>query len=1537
MNRGSVLQSSPPLSLDDSDDLLELLSVLSDDLSRSLGPPVSEERGSNARRSESSLRQSNLNSPDSACTPPARRGKPRKAELSETASTKHVCRHRNVSVPCLEEHPTTPGHVRGSLSRDDLHVQGNAGMQDKGGLQQMNRECSSPASEALLQSCRASQKPQSIPTRDAVFDADLSELSGTQLTSFDGGRTDVHGVVWSPSSFVTTEERFLALCRFQLLARCFQTWSHRYWSQRAAQQQHRRQVLKKGLSALRWAVLMRRVQTDTIAKKRMATLLCRYFHRWKARFEQVRPSAARPSPDSDENIEALRRRLIQPSNALVLRTAYCVWRRHVQGLQLLRAAQIHCHLTLLFKHWLLWRRQTLRREARVQEEQQVLQYREHRLKLRALSCWSSAWDRARRARSHHRACTLAAAWRAWETHTHSMKERREQDARGAGLHRRVLLLHSLQHWRARVEQRHREEDRRQRITRVAAQCWQEAVKRKRLEHLLHTAEQTLNRRTLAAAFGRWCQVKSLAAGEQGQVLNMLHLLARRRLQAAFALWHRRCRAVRGARLLLERVQKTQLQRCLRAWRSSLRSRWVWVYYCGGREALALRRCLQRWRRALELRSLHRAFITRAFEERQRHARERRRELKQEEEYQAESVTPHRVGSSVEQLCRNLLLHKAFHTWWEGARKLQVARGCRPTREQEGARAELQGWNGPAQLDSPTPSGLSTSLPLSLALGTSTRSLPQDLTATERSSSQGGPHLSQEDSGHTHSTELGECTPSSLWETELGRPLLASSPLGSHSAGELEERTDLTKGGGAGCLPDQSIPAHRDAGRLKVAAKVIHSESEDATELERRAEWIQRRADKRRVQSSFAFWAARVRQNRAVRNYHRKAVLTRVFGAWEGCVRLDQERKALVLDRLRRRRCQGVLHRWMVRVEQQREIQRRTAKRLSLQAKEILQHWSSYAQRKSQLRQLLCEHVERKRMVMKRRALLCWAQEAEKLERAKMAHQQSLRRRYLQHWHTRAACGARERRGVEALEEKRKRRALREAFLLWREQQQCSEERLRGRVVAAAGRWRQRALLSRAETHHSAKLTRAAWKHWEEAQTRQRERNGRVRGVAWEWLRLTRHSKALQEEALLLEQRRTRTGLAECFRRWATAYRLSLISTTFHTQQQSKRVLLAWRLVTQTALTHRCKVASFQSGCQARLVALSFVRWHTELQQVICRQTVLVRGLNRLHQRAIASALQHWRTATRGRVIQRNLNRVLLKQLFERWKDKTEAIKAAGVLCVQRERRGVRRVLLVWLHWAKERRGRRQMGEAVWHWLQGRRACGAFYLWIRASRQHREALKMSRTHLLHRCLNGWQLVVGRNRQILQAAEAQLITLRLRAVFTTWRKYVLSQQALHIKVQQVALRQERRLLAASFRVWRHQVQSHQYRCLYLSKKYISLWFAKRETKRREREDSSRLSQKYLRRWRERVLVRRCDNRRIRVHWASWRNQTAAAVLFRHLYAHRLQERAWLVWRKRRIRTRVSVAFAAHHSRALLAQAFGIWRDRALWPASEESQVG
>ncbi|KAJ8388067.1 hypothetical protein AAFF_G00146850 [Aldrovandia affinis] len=112
--------------------------------------------------------------------------------------------------------------------------------------------------------------------------------------------------------------------------------------------------------------------------------------------------------------------------------------------------------------------------------------------------------------------------------------------------------------------------------------------------------------------------------------------------------------------------------------------------------------------------------------------------------------------------------------------------------------------------------------------------------------------------------------------------------------------------------------------------------------------------------------------------------------------------------------------------------------------------------------------------------------------------------------------------------------------------------------------------------------------------------------------------------------------------------------------------------------------------------------------------------------------------------------------------------------------------------------------------------------------------------------------------------------------------------------------------------------------------------RSRKRSEMEDlaRARLGRKYLRRWRRRALARRLERRRTRLLWTAWRNQTAASVLFKHVYTRRLQERAWLTWRKRRIRTRVSAAFAANHSRALLSQALAVWKDRTLCSTSKRS---
>ncbi|XP_064153848.1 protein SFI1 homolog [Anguilla rostrata] len=966
----------------------------------------------------------------------------------------------------------------------------------------------------------------------------------------------------------------------------------------------------------------------------------------------------------------------------------------------------------------------------------------------------------------------------------------------------------------------------------------------------------------AAAFGKWCQARSSAALEQRLVQRGRHLLARRRLQAAFGAWRRGSSARRAAWALLERARKARLSRCLWRWREAVHRRSAWLRCLSRRRALSLSRCLQRWRHALELRRLGVAFITRASPRRRRRARGRRRELRWGVELWGESE-PIASPQWTAHCSLDLLLHQAFHTWKDSTHNLQLARVYHVTKELEQVRAALQNWHRLAQqaldaqvhsfctqlalLDSAPSLGSDSTSPICLFLGTSVGS-EQALAVTERCSDPGGEPVHGGAHPVYHSAELGGCTPRSSWQTEQERPLLASPPPGTHAAGARAERADRPPPPGTFRPPDQSGPAHNGSPRLKTLAvsalgrirrgpvavafwqwralvrvrrgqrallgsvrevrtraalsrafrtwrtgmlehaaarrhwerslrsrclaqwsgaaslrrgkailrreaerlhthslllrcfstwrrrgrvKLAFWEPQDSAQLERRVVWLLRRAEKRRLCSGLALWAARARQNLAVRLYHHRAVLTRVFVAWETWAWLARERRLLVLQRLRCGLCSVALDRWRLHTQQQLEVRRRRANRLALQAREILQRWHSYAQSRSRLRRLQCEHVERKRRRMKRTALLSWAEGAERLRRADISAQKSLKIRCLRQWHRWARCGARAGRAVEALETERTRRTLRGAFVLWRERWRSAEQRLLGRVRTAACHWRQRALQSRAEAHRVARLTNCALLRWRHAQARRGERRRRVRGVAREWLRRARQSLARQQEALAFRQRGLRSGLAGSFRRWAAAYRWSLASASFQAQLQRRRVLLVWRRLTVVTLTCRSAVARFQARRQERLTASCFSRWRTALRRAQCRLLVLEQSLSRKHQQATLAVMQRWTTATRGRVMQRNRNKSQLQKLFGCWKEKTEVIKAADALCVKSGRRAAQSLFGVWLRWTKENKTRRQMGEAVWLWVRGRRVSSTFYQWVRVSHQNKEASQLSCTRLLHR--------------------------------------------------------------------------------------------------------------------------------------------------------------------------------------------------------------
>ncbi|KAK6303153.1 hypothetical protein J4Q44_G00256070 [Coregonus suidteri] len=1323
--------------------------------------------------------------------------------------------------------------------------------------------------------------------------------------------------IHSPSLVETIEDsRWLALYRFRLQLRCFRTWDQQWKSHTWARLQHRRRLLRTGLSALRWAVVIRRAQTDTLARRTDALTLAHCFHRWRRCVEQrhclnVSPGSVRGDIG---DVHCLLRRLTQPSDTLVLRTAYCAWRSHIQGMQLGRASLIHYHLTLLCKHWLVWRQAGVRLQAGALQAQRAALHWDHRLQSRAYTVWRAAWATARLATQQHRAYCLAAAWSVWAARATQREEERSARAnQSAGFHRKSLLQHSLLLWQERAEQRRQQRDRLQHIVRRAAQRWREQTHGARLQRVCVEIEQMLSRQILAVAFGRWRQEFARAECEHRQVQRWHYLLEWRRLQEAFTSWNRRVLARKGALEIQERRQRAQLSHILRGWRSVVERRAACVCYCSERNDRTATHTLQSWRRATELRSLHTHLLTHLLERRRTQALTLGTLTGNMR--QSEAVTPKLYGGArlitLEELCDNLQLQRSLHSWRRERRKLQLARLYCVARAREQVRLALQRWRELAwdsqacrvhrfrtrlaALDSSSSSsGFGSTSPLSLSL---------KLAEAE----------------HNIGTGLSDWSnSSSSAQMDRGHPLLASSPLDSlKTCIQVENHVDFAEGDQTFCLSHQSLPDHKSSPRLKgvmvsvvgrmlrpslsvafsqwrdyvrvgreqrrlmglmadvrrratlgtalslwrrhtqslssaakhretafVTSSVAHwrgvvahhrskvtlqrmadnfhttavlrssfstwekkrmlirvrPEPEARAQLVRRAVWLRRRGERLRTHSAFALWTARLRQSQAVSAFYTHTMLTRVFTAWERCVHSQREMSTLAHAHIQQRLLGQSLAHWRGSAARILEFRRRGQERLALGAREGLQRWRDHTHRMCELRQLLGQYVESERRAAKRRALHAWVQATVNARKAQDLHQQAFMSRLLQRWHAQAQRSAREQNTIIAMKTQRHRRTQLGAFTSWKERVLYQQSLAR----AVARHWRQRALESRAASHRITCLTWYSFTQWRWALHRRRDRRQRARALGREWARRAKQSVDDQERATELFQQRQRRDITERFYYWVTAHQSSLTSLVFHNQTLCKRVFQSWQAYTGPALARRHRGARFHLGRARRLVALCFTHWRSELEQARNRQKVLEQRLKHIHFKLTAVTINHWRTATRGCIALKNFNRGTIRQCFDHWRERTHTSRAVPMLCVQRERRAAREVLLGWWQWTKESRGQRQMGEAVWLWLEGRRVTSAFQLWLRVHRRHQEASRLGRAHLVRRYFQGWRGVVRESLSTFQTAESRLRTLQTQSAFSVWRRRTMSHNVLSDLVQRTRSRQRRSLLRSSLRTW-HQERS------------------------------------------------------------------------------------------------------------------------------------
>nr|XP_046222219.1 uncharacterized protein LOC124046175 isoform X3 [Oncorhynchus gorbuscha] len=1400
---------------------------------------------------------------------------------------------------------------------------------------------------------------------------DLSAVHQSLPTPIDA--VEIH----SPSLVETIEDsRWLALYRFRLQLRCFRTWDHQWRSHTRARLQHRRHFLRTGLSALRWAVVTRRAQTDTLARRTDALTLAHCFHRWRTCVGQMHCLNVSPgSVRGDIGVVCLLRRLTQPSNTLVLRTAYCAWRSHIQGMQLGRASLIHYHLTLLFKHWLVWRQAGVRLQAWALQAQRAALHWDHRQQSQAYALWRAAWVTARLATEQHR----------------------------------------------RVAQR-----------------WRERTHGARLQRVCVEAEQVLSRQILAVAFGRWHQEFARADCGHRLVQRWHDLLEWRRLQEAFTSWNRRVLVRRGALEIQERRQRAQLSHILRGWRGVAERRAACVCYCSERNDRMAAHTLQSWRRATALRSRHTRLLTHLLERRRTQALTLGTLTGNMRP--SEAVTPRLYGGArlltLEELCDNLQLQTSLHSWRREKSKLQLARLYCVARAREQVRLALRRWHELAWdsqacrmhrfrtrlavLESSS-SGFGSTSPLSLKLAVAEHNISTELSDWSNSSSsaqmdRGRPLLASSPleslktcfqvENHVDFAEgdqtfclLHQSLPDhkssprlkGVMGSVVGRMLRPSLSVAFSQwrdyvrVGREQRRlmglmADVRRRAMLGTALSlwrrhtqslstaaiqmetailtfsvahwRRVVAHqRSKVTLQRMADDFHTtavlrscfltwekkrtlirvrpDPEARAQLVKRAVWLRRRGERQRTHSTFTLWTARLRQSQAVTAFYTHTTLTRVFTAWEQCVHSQREMSALARAHLHQRLLGQALAHWRESATRSLEFRRRGQERLALWARQNLQHWRDHTQRMCELRQLLGQYVESERRAAKKRALHTWVQATVNVRKAQDVHQQAfmsscfgLLLRLLQRWHAQAQRSAREQSAIIAMKTQRHRRTLLAAFTTWKERFLYQQSLAR----AAARHWRQRALESKAASHRVTCLTWYSFTRWRWALHRRRDRCQRARVLGREWARRAKQSVDDQERATELLQQRQRRDVAERFYYWITAHQSSLTSLVFHNQTLCKRVFQGWQAYTGPALARKHKVARFHLGRARRLVALCFTHWRSELEQARNRLKVLEQRLKHIHFKLTAVTMNHWRTATRGCIALKHFNRGTIRQCFDHWRERTRTSRAVTILCVQRERRGAREVLLCWWKWTKESRCQRQMEEAVWLWLEGRRVTRAFQLWLRVHHRLQEASRLGRAHLMRRSFRVWRGVVTESLSTFQTAESRLRTHQTQSAFSVWRRRTVSHNLLSDLVQRTKSRQRSRLLRSSLHTWHQEVQLRKRLSLHLSQKYFACWVNRIGIRRIERKNQleARLRE-CLWWWRLGVLLKRARRRLTQVLWVSWRDQTAAALLLKTLHTDRLQQGAWLIWRKRRIRTRVSETFAAQLDQALIAQVFNMWRQK------------
>ncbi|XP_069039977.1 uncharacterized protein [Lepisosteus oculatus] len=1014
---------------------------------------------------------------------------------------------------------------------------------------------------------------------------------------------------------------FLSLYRHQLLAKCFETWVQRVRQNATARLEHKKQLLHwQGLAG---AVQVPHLQYDNVSKRKRAGMLSQCFNHWKEAFARRHIFLKKTTPDIDLNVEALRRRLVRPSNELILRSAYCPRRRNITCLHIPRAAEIHYNLTLLCKHWAIWRQLKIKKNARRQQEQAFF-CMEHTLKKKVFMAWSTAVYKTWLAKKCFRDHTVSAVFKAWSMQVQYIKcERQQKGFLTSQFQRSCLLKQSFHHWRSRLGVYQSEQEKIQEIVRMAAQRWRQAAHKKKLEGLCSRATQVLYRRRQAIAFRTWHELKASVDLERSSVMIVRHLLDERKLKAAFASWHRFSLQRRGAQLFCEKAQKRQLLCCLEAWRKLVHQKSISVYYWAKLQRHTVKLCFQRWKQDVALFCLQKTFVIHLVEERQRQAKDKWKgfQMKQVNAFSAMMDRHHRA----DELCAALVLQGAFQKWKEEQYKLQMARVFSEAVEKrrlrdvvkhlhrvaehavnDGVRrlssaVELREFQAPGPLPEDSP-------PASFPLHTACSSFQQVILDIVGRKGHRGLHISLMSVEHMKSekTELNDWS-KGAHEQEL--PLqTSSSPCrlkpGMTTTDNLDQTVDICT------LPhwEHSTVMLKGPKRLKALVRFAVN-----------------RIMHQSVSMAFLQWRLYVSMRREIniltgyfKGYRSQSVKSSVFDTW----------KCETVKQINAKNCweTGLLSRsldlWKRLVFQQRRKCLLQKKAVQFHKSHLLTLSFTSWQRKRKLKVIngdaedlvqqerkalwFQKTVERQRV---HQSFTLWAAHVRQSCRVLVYYRHALLTRVFVAWESWVQRD-RERRALAA--QTSRLRCCRLHFARWRvclAQHLEAEKRIADRCVQHI---RQTLLHWHSLTHHKCQIRNllSAFLH-----NMQRTLKKRAL-LIW-----AQRSENLQNAKICYQ----RSVKKRCLQQW----RMAVV------HEEHLRVLKIWHEVTQTNLT-RSKTSFL-------------AQWHAQFREVQQRQRSLEWSLTKEENSLKAAVIHHWKLATRVQQAHRLHNRIVLLQYYSRWR------------------------------------------------------------------------------------------------------------------------------------------------------------------------------------------------------------------------------------------------------------------------------------------------